>query len=66
MLAATHAAFAILCALIIDTIANIPNPLVFYILVLFGALLPDIDHSGSTINKILPITKHLSMHFSHR
>lgn len=66
MLAPTHVAFAILVAtlgLSFFTPANYP---VYYAWVIFGALLVDIDHQGSTINKILPLTRRFSVLFKHR
>ncbi len=66
MLVRTHLVFAVLCAIIIDMIIPISNRYLFYGLIIFGALLPDIDHKGSTINKILPITDIIATLFKHR
>ncbi len=43
-----------------------PNPLLFIPLVLLGALLPDVDHENSRINRLLPVTRIVPWFFAHR
>lgn len=66
MLAFTHTAFATLLAIVITLITPISNKYLFFPLVIFGALLPDIDHKGSTINRMIPVTNFLANFFKHR
>lgn len=39
---------------------------IFIPLVIFGSLLPDVDHQNSKINRILPITRWIPTFFTHR
>lgn len=66
MLGRTHLAIGILLALLLAPFIPIPSLLVFVLLVAIGALLPDIDHESSTVNKICPVTKIIPMFFKHR
>ena len=65
MLGRTHLAFGVLAGLIFLPFYH-HNLILYFVLVLVGALLPDIDHDGSKINKILPVTKYLGRLFKHR
>jgi membrane-bound metal-dependent hydrolase YbcI (DUF457 family) len=62
----THLAVGLLAALILLWFFPELNALVIIPLVLFGALLPDVDHDGSKINKFLPITRIIPVFFTHR
>ncbi len=64
-MAQTHLAFALLVALILDAFVEV-NVFLFYPLILLGALLPDVDHKNSTINKWFPVTKWVPWFFEHR
>ena len=65
MLAKTHAAIGLLSAVLVFPFFNI-NWLILFPFVIFGSLLPDIDHEGSTINSFFPLTKIFSIFFVHR
>lgn len=62
----THLAIGLLAALVFLSLSSIGSPLVFVFLVCIGGLLPDIDHQGSWINKILPVTRWFARFFTHR
>lgn len=65
MLAITHVIFGILFGLLAKP--YIPgDALIYYTFVIIGSILPDIDHEGSTINRVLPLTKWFSRLFKHR
>jgi len=66
MLAGTHITFAVLVGVIGLPILQPENLIAYFALLIFGALLVDIDHEGSTINKIVPVTRKLSKLFKHR
>ncbi|MBD3319287.1 hypothetical protein GF342_05255 [Candidatus Woesearchaeota archaeon] len=66
MLARTHVAFGLFSAALAHAFIPIAEPLLFYALVAIGALLPDIDHQGSTINRVFPVTKIVGTFFRHR
>lgn len=65
MLGRTHLAFGVLAGLMFLPFYH-HNVILYFVLVLIGALLPDIDHDGSKINKIFPVTKWLGKLFKHR
>lgn len=65
MLARTHAAIGLLTAAVLYPVLQIKWYL-FFPAVLLGSILPDIDHEGSKINKILPLTKYFAKLFKHR
>ncbi len=65
MLARTHAAIGFVAAIFLFPILKIKWYL-FFPAVILGSILPDIDHEGSKINKILPLTKHFAKFFRHR
>lgn len=65
MLGRTHLAFGVLAGLVFMPFYH-HNLVLYFALVLFGALLPDIDHDGSKINQIVPVTKWLGRLFKHR
>jgi membrane-bound metal-dependent hydrolase YbcI (DUF457 family) len=66
MLGRTHIAIGILCALLILPFIAVPNKILFVALVALGALLPDVDHQNSKINKMIPVTKIIPVFFKHR
>ena len=66
MLAPTHVAFGILVGTLALKFYPVQDPFPLYTWIIFGALLVDIDHQGSTINKLLPLTKKFSILFTHR
>lgn len=61
----SHLAFSLVFALLFYNIVS-ANAIVFFALVLFGALLPDIDTMHSTINKRLPFLKIVALFCKHR
>lgn len=66
MFARTHIIIAVIFALALESHLPHFDPTSYYVLVLFGALLPDIDCEKSTINKLIPITKYAELMFKHR
>jgi inner membrane protein len=62
----THLVVGLLVALLILLFFPAESALLVIPLVLFGALLPDVDHEGSRINKLIPITRWIPWFFSHR
>ncbi len=66
MLGRTHIAIGILCALLILPFISVQSKILFVALVAFGALLPDVDHEKSKINKLCPVTRILPKFFKHR
>ena len=65
MLAFTHVLFGILLGLLAKP--YIPgDAVIYYTFVIIGSILPDIDHEGSTINKVIPLTKWFARLFTHR
>jgi inner membrane protein len=66
MLGRTHLVIGILLGLLLLPFISVPSKLLFLILVAFGALLPDIDHQNSTVNKICPVTRIFPLFFKHR
>ncbi len=62
----THIVFGLLCGLITLPYFGADAPLFYLLFVLFGALLPDIDHKESFINKRLYVTKFLPYFADHR
>ena len=65
MLAFTHVLFGILFGLLARPYIG-GDAIIYFTFVIIGSILPDIDHEGSTINKILPITKWFAKFFTHR
>ncbi|RLE48281.1 hypothetical protein DRJ25_00225 [Candidatus Woesearchaeota archaeon] len=65
MLARTHAAIGFLTALFLFPFFRI-KWFLFFPAVVFGSILPDIDHEGSKVNQLLPLTKYFSKLFKHR
>ena len=55
MLAKTHFAFGFLAALLLVPIFNPVDKILFFAIVLIGALLPDIDTPNSTISHKVPV-----------
>jgi len=70
VLAQTHIAIGLIAALLLKMQVNPPNDtystIAYYALFLTASILPDIDHNGSTINRIFGITKVFSWLFKHR
>ncbi len=65
MMGRTHMAFGFLAGMLLFPVFD-ANWLLFVPLVTFGALLPDVDHKNSKINRILPVTKWIPSFFKHR
>lgn len=65
MLGRTHLAFGVLAGLLFLPFYS-HNIILYFGLVLVGALLPDIDHEGSKINSIFPVTRWVGRLFKHR
>lgn len=65
MMGRTHLAIGVLAGLVFMPFYH-HNLILYFVLVLVGALLPDIDHEGSKINKMLPVTKWVARFFEHR
>lgn len=66
MLAFTHLLFGILAGQLLKNYFTPESSLIYYAAICFAALLPDIDHAGSTINRIFTITKIVPWFFKHR
>ncbi|MBI4449157.1 metal-dependent hydrolase [Candidatus Woesearchaeota archaeon] len=66
MLGRTHLAIGLLTALALDSFISPINRIAYYLLVLIGSILPDIDHEGSTINNIVPLTHYAAKLVTHR
>ncbi len=69
MLSKTHIAFGILAGVIALPLVNFPSIshyVVYFGLITFGVLLPDIDHPNSKLNNNLPIFKIIPLFFKHR
>ena len=65
MLATTHMIFGLTAGLL--ALPYVDQKWYFFLpIVVFGSLLPDIDHEGSKINKILPLTRWFAKFFKHR
>ena len=66
MMARTHMAIGFLVGLISLPLMKPENGVLFLALIVFSSILPDIDHKGSTINRIFPVTKITAVFFKHR
>lgn len=67
MLFKTHLAFSFLIGLILIELLEIPNAILFVIIVMFFASLPDIDESSSKVSKKLrPLSFIINIFFKHR
>ncbi len=65
MMGRTHLAFGLLASLI--ALMLWPSlPLWLVLLVLLGAVLPDVDHEGSFVNNRFPLTRWIPWLFKHR
>lgn len=62
----THLAFGVLFALLALAFIHPANKYIFIAIVVFAALLPDIDHENSKINSKIPGLKVFSKIFGHR
>lgn len=62
----THLAISLLISSILTPIINPSSYTLFILIIIITSLLPDIDHKGSKINNIIPITKITSKIFDHR
>ena len=58
--------FGFLVALLFLPILNPEHKILFVAIVSFASLIPDIDHEGSKINKLLPVTRWVGKFFKHR
>ena len=65
MMGRTHMALGFLAGILLFPVFN-ANWLLFVPLVTFGALLPDVDHKSSKINRMLPVTRWVPGFFKHR
>ena len=66
MMFKTHLLFALFISLLIINYFNL-NPLIFILILVFSAVLPDIDHSKSWIGrKIKPLSFLVNFIFGHR
>ncbi len=61
----THMAIGLLAGLILFPLLH-QSWYIFIPLVILGALLPDVDHKNSKINRMLPITRWIPAVFEHR
>jgi len=66
MLAKTHIAFGILFGILALSFYSPNNIWAYFVLVVLGVLLPDIDHPNSKINNTVKVTKVVPMLFRHR
>ena len=66
MMAQTHLAFGLLFALILAPVLHASNNWLFFSIVLFCALLPDIDHPQSKIGRKIFVSKIFNLLFGHR
>ncbi len=67
MMARTHLAFGALAAALLAPYLSYGNVWRFVVLVLFGSLLPDIDHPQSKYGRLIkPISYPLAFFFGHR
>ncbi|HSU73182.1 MAG TPA: metal-dependent hydrolase [Candidatus Binatia bacterium] len=66
MMGRTHLAIGILLGLLLLPFISVPSVFVFLLLISIGALLPDIDHEHSTMNRICPVTRIVPTFFKHR
>lgn len=62
----THMVFGFLAALLLLPMLSPAHPILFVALVTFASLFPDVDHEGSKINKIFPVTRWAARFFTHR
>lgn len=65
MMGTTHLAIGALTGLLLFQFFN-TNPYLFVFLAMIGALLADVDHEKSKINKLLPVTRWVPYLFKHR
>ena len=67
MMYRTHLAFAFLLGLLLLNFVNPSSIVLYFVLVLFGGLLPDIDEHHSKLGrKIRPVSNILNFVFGHR
>jgi len=62
----THLAIGLLVALLALLFFPSISPVLFIPLVLLGAVLPDVDHENSKINRVVPVTRIIPWFFAHR
>ena len=63
----THLAFAFLSGLLLINLVKPSNLIIYFVLILFGGLLPDIDEHHSKLGrKIRPLSTILNFIFGHR
>lgn len=66
MLAKTHIAFGILFGILALSFYSPNNIWAYFVLVVLGVLLPDIDHPNSKINNTVKFTRVVPLFFKHR
>ncbi len=67
MLWYTHIAFGVLSSLVLMPSLSFTNKIIFLMFVIFGSLLPDIDHPDSKINSYAPwLLKPITLFTKHR
>ncbi len=66
MLAKTHIAFGILFGILALSFYTPHNIWAYFVLVVLGVLLPDIDHPNSKLNNTIKVTKVVPVFFKHR
>ncbi len=65
MMGRTHMAIGLLAGLLLFTFFHL-QWYIFIPLVIFGSLLPDVDHQNSKINRMMPLTRWIPTFFAHR
>lgn len=66
MLAKTHIAFGVLFGILALSFFSPNNLWAYFVLIVLGVLLPDIDHVNSKINNTIKVTKAVPLFFKHR
>jgi inner membrane protein len=66
MMGHTHLVFGFLAGLLFLPVVEPQQKILFVGLATFASLWPDIDHEGSKINQILPVTRWFARFFTHR
>lgn len=67
MLFYTHLALSFLIGIIINKVMSIAHPINYFIFILIGTMIPDLDHPKSKLsNKLKPFSKGIGLFFGHR
>ena len=67
MLFYTHLTFSFLVGILLSKIINITHPISYFIFILIGTLIPDLDHSNSKLgNKLKFFSKTIELLFGRR